>query len=60
MLVSVRVECKRFPAGRHRGKEGYEPVVIDIKPKPLPERRRDVKIPLTVKVEMQPVKSPSR
>src|SRR5579872_2102643 len=35
-------------------KEGYEPVVIDIKPKPAPERNKDGPIPLNVKVEMQP------
>lgn len=39
-------------------REGYEPVVIDIKPNPAPERSRDKPIPLTVKVEMQPVKPP--
>jgi hypothetical protein len=41
-------------------KEGYEPVVIDIKPNPAPERGRDKPLPLAVKVEMQPVKPPSR
>ena len=40
-------------------KEGYEPVVIDVKPKPPPERREG-KIPLTVKVEMRPANPPSR
>lgn len=37
-------------------KEGYEPVVIDIKPDPPPPRNRDRQpIPLTAKVEMQRV-----
>jgi hypothetical protein len=40
-------------------REGYEPVVIDIKPQPPPERREG-KIPLTVKVEMRPAKNPPR
>jgi hypothetical protein len=36
-------------------KEGYEPAVIDIKPNPEPERKRDEKHPLPVVVEMKPL-----
>jgi hypothetical protein len=41
-------------------KAGYEPVVLDIKPNPPPERSRDQHLPLTVKVEMRPVTKPAR
>jgi hypothetical protein len=40
-------------------KEGYEPVVTDIKPNPPPDRREG-KIPLAVRVEMRPVGNPPR
>jgi hypothetical protein len=36
-------------------KEGYEPVTIDIKPNPQPERKHDEKTPLPVTVEMKPL-----
>lgn len=41
-------------------KDGYEPVVLDFKPKPPPERNNDGPIHLTVRVEMQPVANPPR
>jgi len=41
-------------------KEGYEPVVIDIKPNPPPERNKEGPIPLTAKVEMQRVRKADR
>jgi hypothetical protein len=41
-------------------KEGYEPVVIDIKPKPPPERNKEGPIPMTMKIEMQRAKVPPR
>jgi hypothetical protein len=40
-------------------KDGYEPMVTDIKPNPPPERREG-KIPVTVKVEMRRVDNPAR
>ena len=40
-------------------KEGYEPVLIDFKPDPLPEGGRDV-IPLTLTVKMRRAEAPPR
>jgi hypothetical protein len=39
-------------------KAGYEPVVIDIKPDPLPERSPDKPTPLSVRVELRPLGKP--
>jgi hypothetical protein len=36
-------------------KEGYDPVIIDIKPNPQPERKGNEKHPLPVTVEMKPL-----
>jgi hypothetical protein len=40
-------------------KEGFEPVVIDIKPSPQPEKT-DARIPLNLTVEIQPEAEPPR